>query len=91
MSFHNIDGVKAVQKAREEQKLNANSEFGDIFLEQVSQLFGRPLSFEEMMMERERQGADKATYVPESETPQTKESIEKKLREQDSIIIRKPK
>ena len=48
MAFHNVEGVKAVQRARDERKLLEDKQTTDIFMQQVAELFGRELQIEDI-------------------------------------------
>lgn len=86
MSFHNIEGVRKVQEAREQQRRNEDKQLADIFADQVRELFGRNLGFDEMMENREAAGANQPVYRPDppKEAPQQKSARD---RVQENVVL----
>lgn len=45
MAFHNLEAVRKVQEAREEENLEVAEQNDEIFSKQIEELFGRKIDF----------------------------------------------
>lgn len=81
MAFHNLEGVQAVQQARDEKTLLENEKLTDLFASQVANLFGRSLDSNVILDAR----ASEQSFAqqPLSPSPPTPE-------DNDIITIKRP-